>query len=416
MARRWLGRIAGAFNPWSAAAKAKADAEVAERRLREALDALPTGVVFLDAELRYILWNKAYGEIYHRSSDLFRVGRRLSETLRVGVARGDYPAAVGREAEWLAERLALLRNPTGEHHEQQLRDGRWVLIEERRTADGGVIGLRVDITDLKAQTAALEAALVRAETASRAKAEFLANMSHELKTPLNGVIGLTEVLARSPLSRTQQLLLDEILASASRLHDLLGDLLDFNALEAGRIALASVSFDPVAVARRAAARFAAAARAKGLALTVAAGAGSGDLALGDPERVAQVLEQLIDNAVKFTAAGSVRVDVQRADGAWRYAVRDTGVGFEPADAPRLFAGFEMGDSSATRVHGGTGLGLAICRRLAQLMGGAVEAEGAPGRGASFTLVAPASEPAERPEDRAPPRAGQEDASGEGQSG
>ena len=264
----WLGRVLAALNPWGAAAKAKADAEAAERRLREALDALPTGVVFLDSELRYILWNKAYGEIYHRSSDLFRVGRPLAETLRIGVERGDYPAAVGREEAWLAERLALLQNPTAERHEQQIRDGRWVMIEERRTADGGVIGLRVDITDLKAQASALREALTRAEAAGRAKAEFLANVSHELKTPLNGVMGLAEVLARSPLSAPQRQVLDEILASAARLHHLLGDLLDFNALEAGKVELHRVRFSPAAVARAAAERFRPAAEAKGLALAV----------------------------------------------------------------------------------------------------------------------------------------------------
>ena len=106
-----LARLVEALNPWRAAARARAEAQAAERRLREALDALPTGVVFLDSERRYILWNKAYGEIYHRSSDLFRVGRRLADTLRIGVERGDYPAAVGREEAWLAERLEQLQNP-----------------------------------------------------------------------------------------------------------------------------------------------------------------------------------------------------------------------------------------------------------------------------------------------------------------
>jgi len=389
-----LGRLLAALNPWGALARAKAGAEAAERRLREALDALPTGVVFLDPELRYILWNKAYGEIYHRSSDLFREGRPLAETLRIGVERGDYPAAVGREDTWLAERLALLRNPTGERHEQQIRDGRWVLIEERRTADGGVIGLRLDITEMKAQAAALQEALSRAEAANRAKAEFLANMSHELKTPLNGVIGLAEVLARSPLSTQQKQVLDEILASAGRLHRLLVDVLDFHALEAGRVEIARVRFVPAALARRAAERFRPAAEAKGLALGVEAA--DEDEALGDPERVGQVLEQLLSNAVKFTPAGAVTVSVARGEaGVWRFAVRDTGVGFEPAEAERLFAGFEIGDASTTREHGGAGLGLAICRRLASAMGGRVEAEGEPGKGATFTLAAPLGQPGPR---------------------
>ena len=133
--------------------RAEAEAAIAEarkshERLREAIDILPQGIVFLDAEGRYILWNKKYAEIYNRSSDLFAPGARLQDTIRIGVERGDYPDAVGREEEWIAERLTKLYQP-GERHEQTLADGRVVLIEERLTEDGGIIGLRVDITELK---------------------------------------------------------------------------------------------------------------------------------------------------------------------------------------------------------------------------------------------------------------------------
>ncbi|MGX9429039.1 MULTISPECIES: putative bifunctional diguanylate cyclase/phosphodiesterase [Bradyrhizobium] len=129
-----------------------ADARRSNERLREAIDILPQGIVFLDAEGRYILWNKKYAEIYRRSSDQFEHGARLQDTLRVGVARGDYPEAIGREEAWIAERLKKLYQP-GERHEQKLADGRVVLIEERLTSDGGVVGLRVDITELKQREA-----------------------------------------------------------------------------------------------------------------------------------------------------------------------------------------------------------------------------------------------------------------------
>jgi diguanylate cyclase (GGDEF)-like protein/PAS domain S-box-containing protein len=137
--------------------RAEAEAAVAEarkshERLREAIDILPQGIVFLDADGRYILWNKKYSEIYSRSSDLFQPGARLQDTIRIGVARGDYPEAIGREEEWVAERLARLYQP-GERHEQLLADGRCILIEERLTEDGGIIGLRVDITELKQREA-----------------------------------------------------------------------------------------------------------------------------------------------------------------------------------------------------------------------------------------------------------------------
>jgi PAS domain S-box-containing protein len=128
--------------------RAEQRAELAQNRLRNAIDSLPQGIVFLDSEGRYILWNKQYAEIYHRSADLFHPGVKLCDTLRIGVERGDYPEAVGREEEWLRDRLMLLDNP-GVRHEQWLLDGRCVMIEERRTPDGDTIGLRVDITDLK---------------------------------------------------------------------------------------------------------------------------------------------------------------------------------------------------------------------------------------------------------------------------
>jgi len=137
--------------------RAEAEAAIAEarkshERLREAIDILPQGIVFLDADGRYILWNKKYAEIYSRSSDLFEPGARLEDTIRIGVERGDYPEAIGREEEWIAERLARLYQP-GARHEQTLADGRCILIEERLTEDGGIIGLRVDITELKQREA-----------------------------------------------------------------------------------------------------------------------------------------------------------------------------------------------------------------------------------------------------------------------
>ncbi|WJR77978.1 EAL domain-containing protein [Bradyrhizobium sp. NP1] len=131
---------------------AVAEARKSHERLRQAIDILPQGIVFLDSEGRYILWNKEYAEIYSRSADLFEPGARLEDTIRIGVARGDYPEAVGREEEWIAERLAKLYQP-GERHEQTLADGRVILIEERLTADGGIVGLRVDITELKQREA-----------------------------------------------------------------------------------------------------------------------------------------------------------------------------------------------------------------------------------------------------------------------
>ena len=151
--RRWVAAEIGEVVRHRAEAEAAiAEARKSHERLREAIDLLPQGIVFLDAEGRYILWNKKYSEIYSRSSDLFEPGARLEDTVRIGVERGDYPEAIGREEEWIAERLARLYQP-GDRHEQILGDGRCILIEERLTEDGGIIGLRVDITGLKQREA-----------------------------------------------------------------------------------------------------------------------------------------------------------------------------------------------------------------------------------------------------------------------
>lgn len=216
---RWIG--GGALS------QAEVEAKGARDRLQAAIDAFPEGVVFLDQDGRYILWNARYAEIYHRSADLFAPGRSLAETLAIGVARGDYPEAAGREEAWLTERLEKLKNPTGERLEQQLADGRWLMIEDRRTADGGVIGLRVDITEMKQQADRLALALEREAAASRAKSEFLADMSHELRTPLNGVMGLAQALAARPLDADTQAVVAELTRSASRLDELVGGLLAY---------------------------------------------------------------------------------------------------------------------------------------------------------------------------------------------
>ncbi|MDP2215003.1 response regulator [Phenylobacterium sp.] len=235
---RTLDRLIGG----GALTQLRSEGEAAQARLQAAIDAFPEGVVFLDAEGRYILWNQRYAEIYHRSADLFEPGRLLADTLRIGVARGDYPEAVGREEAWLAERLAKLEHPTGERLEQQLSDGRWLMVEDRRTADGGLIGLRVDITEMKAQSDALAQALLREAAASRAKSEFLADMSHEFRTPLNGVMGLAQALEATPLNESQQAILAELSASSARLESLVAGLLQY---ELGPVSAPQATADSV---------------------------------------------------------------------------------------------------------------------------------------------------------------------------
>ena len=395
-----LSRVRGAISAlaaflrrWDkdALERAEGAARRAERRLRDAIDVLPEGIVFLDREGRYVLWNRRYAEIYHRSADLFAPGRKLEETLRIGVARGDYPEAIGREDEWVAHRLALLKNP-GVRHEQRIADGRWIMIEERATAEGGVVGLRVDITEMKEQAQALRLALSRAEAASRAKSDFLANLSHEIRTPLNGVLGLAEALERGGLDPGQREIVSTIRDSAGALNELLCDLLTFSDLEAGKLELRAVPTRLDEVVEAVAGRHRPAAEARGLALDIEIDAVARAPVLADAERLAQVLSQLLSNAVKFTAEGrvTVRLSLAGSGEARRQVIEvaDTGVGFDPDDAERLFQRFEQGDASFTRRFGGAGLGLAICRQMVGLMGGTVRASSRRGGGAVFTVELP----------------------------
>jgi signal transduction histidine kinase len=363
-------------------------AALAESRLRAAIDALPEGVVFLDPEGRYILWNRQYAEIYHRSADLFAPGRRLADTLAVGVARGDYPEAIGREKEWIAERLSMMASP-GQRHEQRLSDGRWIMIEERRTADGGLIGVRIDITELKEQSERLQQALREAEQANRAKSQFLSNMSHEIRTPLNGVLGLAHVLSRTPLDAQQNRLVGTIIESAVVLERLLSDVLDLARIESGRLELRQETFRFEDLISETTANFEPQAADKGLTLIVDMAPQVHGAVEGDKVRLRQVLGNLLSNAVKFTAEGSVTVRVRRQDDQWaEIQVIDTGIGFTAEETDRLFERFVQADGSITRRFGGSGLGLSICRELIEMMEGRIGASGEPGKGAMFWIRIP----------------------------
>jgi signal transduction histidine kinase/cytochrome b561/ActR/RegA family two-component response regulator len=237
-------------------------------------------------------------------------------------------------------------------------------------------------------------------TAEQAKTEFLANLSHEIRTPLNGVLGLVDALGGTALTPSQRDLAQTIANSAGALNSILIDVLDFSRLEAGEIEIVARPFELDAVVAESAALFEPAARDKGLGLSVRVEGGAAGLVLGDAARLRQILAHLISNAVKFTPAGEISVAVSAlpAD-VWRFEVRDTGIGFDPADAERLFDRFVQGDGSMTRAAGGAGLGLAICRQLAGLMGGTITAISTPGRGSTFTLELPlaaAANPAAAP--------------------
>ena len=360
--------------------------------LREAIDAMPDGLGFYDADDRLLIWNARYAEVNPEVAAALAVGVPFRHMLQLGLDQGLYEEARGREQEWMKERLAA-RRTLANSMEQQIAGDRWLRVQDRRTSNGGIVTVVNDITDLKRDAAALAEARDAAEAANRAKSEFLANMSHEIRTPLNGVIGLTQALARTPLASDQREMLDLIQSSGHTLQTLLSDILDLARVESGRLEIADDVFDLARAVNDAAQLYSAPAAEKGLQFFVEIEPDAAVWVRGDVVRVKQVLTNLVSNAVKFTTTGFVSLTACVArdrNGApiMRFTVEDTGVGFDAAAKARLFTRFEQADGTITRRFGGTGLGLAICRQLADMMGGGLDCESEPDGGSAFILTLP----------------------------
>ncbi|MEC5386954.1 response regulator [Uliginosibacterium sp. H3] len=275
-------------------------------------------------------------------------------------------------------------------------DGNWQWVGSygrvvERDANGRalrMVGVHRNISDRKMFEHELLRAKEVAESASRAKGDFLANMSHEIRTPMNGILGMTELALDTQLDPEQRGYLQTVKSSAESLLSIINDILDFSKIEAGKLELETIEFSLPAVLGDTFKSLALRGHQKGLELVYGIAPGTPQVLRGDPNRLRQVLMNLLGNAIKFTEKGEIEVSVKQISRTGRqarieFAVRDTGIGIAKEKQEEVFGVFSQADTSTTRRYGGTGLGLAICRRLVELMGGRVWLESEEGRGSVF---------------------------------
>ena len=355
------------------------------------------GIAILDAD-GSILWvNEAFvrmtGYNPHEA-----VGKRFDEL----VFGPSTTPAVGRSF----EQALAHGHEWSEDVLQYRKDGRTFWAECSLTpvynADGELkrwVLINTDVTRRRQEEESLRKAKEAAEASSRAKSEFLANISHEIRTPMNAILGMTELALATELTPEQREYLTVVHDSARSLLQFLNDVLDLSKIESGKLQLEQIEFNLADVVRETIRALAVKAHAKNLPIEISAPLDLPDIVQGDPVRVRQIVFNLLDNAIKFTERGSIRVVLEEQ---WRtddevgihLAVEDTGVGIPPDRLERIFESFTQADASTTRKFGGTGLGLTITAELVQMMDGRIWVQSSEGQGSTFhvTLRFPLASP------------------------
>jgi signal transduction histidine kinase len=367
----------------------EAELAATHRTVRDALESMSEGFTLWDAEDRLVMWNRKHIEFFPELGSVLRPGISFVEVLRHNIATG--VVSTGERSAEEHERIVVAGHRAGGQREVRAGDGRIVAVREYRTAEGGIVRLDTDITDMRRREAALVEAREQAETANRAKSTFIANMSHELRTPLNAIIGFSDILRGQlfgPLAEKYREYASDISHSGAHLLALINDLLDTAKVEAGKYELHREPL-PIGAAVDEAFRVLAPRAAEAdvrLINTI-----GGDIAPWPLDRpaIGQVLLNLLSNAVKFSRrGGQAMVAAAIVDSQLEIRVVDDGIGIPAQELPRLARPFEQVESVWSRSREGSGLGLAICKSLVELHGGTLDIASEVGRGTTVTVRLP----------------------------
>lgn len=391
----------------SAETAARTALRESEQRYRSVVESVREVIFQASVDGRWTFLNPAWEEITG-----IAVGESLGRNYLEFLHCEDREASLERFRALVSEENDECRHEVRILH----RDGRplWMDTSARVVKDAagavvGVSGTLADVTDRVQAAHELERAKAAAESAARVKSEFLTTMSHEVRTPLNGVIGMAELLLGSGLKPEHVMLAETIRHSGEMLLELVNDTLDYSKIEAGRMPLVSLPFDPGDVCRETVDLLAPAAARKDLELVLAVDPQFPQHVLGDAGRLRQILLNLAGNAVKFTERGEVQIRAtvgeRRPGGIVAvFEVEDTGIGIAPDARPLLFQPFTQADPHTTRRYGGSGLGLAISQKLTALLDGQIEVESELGRGSLFRVTIPFTLPPASGADGSPHRA------------
>jgi len=383
--------------------QARAEKALAKERslLRTLVDSLPDYIYAKDLESRFLMVNKPGARMMGAANPDQLLGKTDFDF---------YPEPMASQYRDDEKRILETGRPLIGQAETCLEPAtntpKWILTTKVPFCDEsgkvlGLIGSGRDITELKRITEELRQAKAEAEAANRTKSEFLANMSHEVRTPMNGILGMTELALQTSLTGEQREYLNTVKVSAESLLTILNDILDFSKIEAGKLDIERIDFNLVDTVEEALSSFAIPAQQKGLELISYVDPEIPVRVLGDPTRLKEILTNLLGNSLKFTDRGEVSVEVRldkevdTEQGAHperllltRFAVRDTGIGIPREKLKLIFEPFTQSDNSMTRKYGGTGLGLTISTRLVEMMGGRLWVESEPGQGAVFYFTLP----------------------------